>query len=96
MFKNYQKFCIKHKVLPEIDDGVDEGSDSVETDVMENLTTNVSQHRYQKKFYNDHSATFKTELLQTVKLFEHHLSGDDPFYIESESLEPQAAEILKK
>jgi hypothetical protein len=65
--KQYQKFILKHKATEKLE----EDSESVETDVMENLTKNVSHEKYIKKFYNDHSSLLKTELLQTVKLFEH-------------------------
>lgn len=51
---------------------------------MENLTQHAGPDKYQKKFVNQYASMLKTEILQTVKLFEHELEGQDPFYIESE------------
>jgi len=41
-------------------------TDDVETDVMQNLVKHAESERYLKKFYNEFSATFKTENLQLI------------------------------
>lgn len=79
----YQKFSLKHRSTAPNSEA--DPSEELETDVMENLTQHAGSERYLKRFYNDHMGTFKTELLQTIRLFEHDLAGSDPFYIECES-----------
>jgi len=82
LHKQYQKFILRHKVAH------GEDQETSETDVIENLVKGVTNSaRYLNKFYSEHAATFKTELLQTIRLFELHLSGEDPFYIPCESPE---------
>jgi hypothetical protein len=83
LHKTYIKFHQKHSSVPAEGDDARE-QDSIETDVMENLTQYAGPDKYQKKFVSQYATMLKTEILQTVKLFEHELEGQDPFYIESE------------
>lgn len=85
MYKVYQKFCLKHKSQVLSDPDTAKDTDDVETDVMQNLVKHAESERYLKKFYNEFSATFKTENLQLIQLFECKLNGQDPFYIECDS-----------
>ena len=57
--------------------------------VSHNLREHILQSKDKNifiKFEHEYSATWKTDQLQLVKLFEIDLDGRDPFYIEGQDL----------
>ena len=68
-------------------------SDSQTSDVDIKVSHDIREHLLQSKdknlltkFEHEYSATWKTDTLQQMKLFELELDGCDPFFIEGQDL----------
>ena len=75
MFKSYSKFEYKNRE----EDGKSNES-GVLTHAIPHLTK-MDPEKYKQNFYNEHAGTWKTDMLQLVRLFENDLNKEDPFFI---------------
>lgn len=55
----------------------------VSNDIREHLLQSKNAALLQK-FEHEYSATWKTDQLQVIKLFEIEMDGEDPFYVEGQ------------
>jgi hypothetical protein len=86
MFKSYSKFALKNR---------EEDGKSNESDVLTHAIPyliKMDPEKYKQNFYNEHAGTWKTDMLQLVRLFENDLGCEDPFFIPGQATASEVEE----